>query len=154
MSYVLLCFKLRDSLSKAVSLECDFTACLWIDLTVIGLISSKYTSILSFYILYSKFLIFLLAFDSIGCYPKKEEKRRLLVDPFYFLKLGLWLIDLKHYTYSFSLKMLHLPNFLSKSWFSSDMSQFYEIYFFKKCVNISWNGNTLFYNQLLKKKKN
>lgn len=48
--------------------------------------------------------------------------------------------------------MLHFPNFFSKSWFSSDVSSFHEIYCFGKCFTILWDGGTSLGNHLLEKK--
>ena len=40
--------------------------------------------------------------------------------------------------------MLHILNFISKSWFSNDVSSSDEIYYFEKCVTNSWDGDTSF----------
>jgi hypothetical protein len=49
-------------------------------------------------------------------------------------------------------EMLHIPNFILKSWFLYDFSQSHESYYFGKCVTNSWEDDKSFGNQLLEQK--
>jgi hypothetical protein len=53
-------------------------------------------------------------------------------------------------------KMLHFSTKKKKkfkSWFSNDTSLSHKIYCFEKCIINSWNDDTSFENQFLRKKK-
>jgi hypothetical protein len=45
--------------------------------------------------------------------------------------------------------MLHIQKNFSKIWFPNDVSQSHVIYYFEKCVTISWDCETSFGNQIL-----
>jgi len=44
--------------------------------------------------------------------------------------------------------MLHISKIFFKIWFPNDVSQSYMIYYFGKCVTISWDCNTSCMNQI------